>query len=215
MSDRVAQRRLATKEEILSAAWELAARDGIAGLSLRDLAAEVGMQAPSLYTYFDGKGAIYDALFAAGYRELDERTRAVIAALPSDPPRHVLLTSAAETFLDFCTENPARYQLMFTHAIPGWEPSEEAYAVSVTSYARMVEAFAAAGITDPRHIDLQTALTAGLAAQQLANDPDGTRWRDLVPDAVAMFLRHIDQQESSDERSRRPRGGAAPHPVPR
>lgn len=54
------RRREQTRREILEAAWRLAGRDGVASLSLRDLAREVGMRAPSLYTYFDSKAAIYD-----------------------------------------------------------------------------------------------------------------------------------------------------------
>ncbi len=33
-----------------------------------------------------------------------------------------------------------------------------------------------------------TAVTAGLAAQQLANDPDGRRWIDLTERTVRMLL---------------------------
>lgn len=195
MSTRIAARRSETRAEILTAARRLARRDGIAGLSLRDLAAEIGMQAPSLYTYFDSKSAIYDALFAAGYEELGARTDEALAALSPGASRTDMLISAVETFLDFCTEDPARYQLLFMHAIPGWHPSEEAYAASVASYERMVAQLHELGITEPEHVDLLTALISGLASQQLANDPSGTRWRDLVPQAVEMFLGTVDRKE--------------------
>src|SRR6478672_7500756 len=51
--DRRAERHEATRTEIVEAAWELVRTEGLAGLSLRDLAQRVGMQAPSLYSYFD------------------------------------------------------------------------------------------------------------------------------------------------------------------
>jgi AcrR family transcriptional regulator len=66
---RVSRRREATKAEILDAAWDLVGEQGLAALSLRDLAARVGMRAPSLYQYFDSKHAIYDAMFGQGARE--------------------------------------------------------------------------------------------------------------------------------------------------
>jgi AcrR family transcriptional regulator len=47
--DRRAERREATRAEILEAAWELARQQGLAGLSLRDIAAKIGMRPPSLY----------------------------------------------------------------------------------------------------------------------------------------------------------------------
>ncbi|WP_169786952.1 TetR/AcrR family transcriptional regulator [Nitriliruptor alkaliphilus] len=185
---RVDRRRDATRADILEAASRLAHRDGIAGLSLRDLAAEVGMKAPSLYSYFDSKGAIYDALFAEGYRELDVR----IDAVPWDAPVADVLAEGMRTFLTFCVEDLPRYQLMFTRVLPGWEPSADAYAVSVASYEQLVARFAALGITDRSSLDLWTALTAGFAAQQVANDPTGDRWIALVDDAVDLFLTHLE-----------------------
>src|SRR5438045_5780141 len=81
--DRRAERREATKAEILDAAWELVRAEGLAALSLRELASKVGMRAPSLYSYFDSKHAIYDAMFAEGNRDLRERVPGV---QPSEDP---------------------------------------------------------------------------------------------------------------------------------
>ena len=182
------RRRAQTREEILAAAWELAERDGIASLSLRDLASAVGMRAPSLYTYFPSKAAIYDEMFATGYRQLDAAMEA--AEVNADDPIGSLAASF-EAFLDFCSASVARYQLLFTRAIPDWEPSADAYAVSVASFDQMTQRLGALGIDDPRAVDLLTALTSGLASQQLANDPGGDRWRRLSRDAAAMFYSHM------------------------
>src|SRR5437870_9135304 len=73
MRDRLAERHEATRAEILDAAWQLVRAEGLAALSLRDLARKVGMQAPSLYSYFDSKHAIYDAMFLQGNLELLDR----------------------------------------------------------------------------------------------------------------------------------------------
>jgi AcrR family transcriptional regulator len=182
------RRRAQTRSEILDAAWQLAERDGIAGLSLRDLAAEVGMRAPSLYTYFPSKAAIYDAMFAAGFRDLD----AVAAGIPVDPSdAEGSIAAQIEAFIAFCQASVPRYQLLFTRAVPDWAPSTEAYAISVASYERMRAQLAELGIEAAGDLDLLTALTSGLAAQQLANDPGGARWRDLSADAARMYLAHV------------------------
>jgi AcrR family transcriptional regulator len=182
------RRRERTRADILDAAWRLAERDGIAGLSLRDLAVEVGMRAPSLYTYFAGKAAIYDAMFAAGYREFDE----VVAALEVDPGDPVgTVARAIEHHLAFCRASVPRYQLLFTRAIPDWEPSPEAYAISVASYGRTVAQLEQLELGGDDAIDLLTALTSGMAAQQLANDPGGDRWARRSRDAAEMFVRHV------------------------
>jgi AcrR family transcriptional regulator len=183
------RRHLATRDEILAAARELAHRDGIGATSLRELAAAVGMKAPSLYSYFPSKAAILDALFADGYRELD----AVLAELPRTGDLRADLRTGFRAFLDFCVDDLPRYQLLFTRVVPGWQPSEDAYAVSRTSYDRMVAWFAELGVTDQRAIDLWTGLTAGFAAQQVANDPGGDRWIGLVDDGVDVFVRHLEE----------------------
>jgi hypothetical protein len=42
-----------------------------------------------------------------------------------------------------------------------------------------------------RDTDLLTALISGLASQQLANDPDGDRWRRLSREAAEMYVKHV------------------------
>lgn len=186
-TDLRAERRADTRERILAAAWELAERDGLTGWTLRDLGAAVGMRAPSLYTHFDGKDAIHDAMFAQGWEQLERRldSRSVD---PTDARGSLL--AGAQVFFDFCTESVARYQLLFTHVLGEWSPSPAAYAVSQRVYGRMLVEFANVGITSREALDLWTGMTAGLVAQQLANDRGGDRWRRLLPDAVDMFLDH-------------------------
>ena len=185
--DRRAERREATRAEILDAAWQLAREEGLAGLSLRDVAARVGMRPPSLYWYFDSKHAIYDAMFAEGNRQLLARVRAV--DWPEEP--RALLRAVARVFVDFVVDDPARAQLLFQRSIPDFEPSPESYAPAVEVLGLAAEQFAAIGIDDPADLDLWTALLAGLSSQQLANDPGGERWTRLVDDAVDMYADHV------------------------
>lgn len=186
-TDLRAERRADTRERILAAAWELAERDGLANWTLRDLGAAVGMRAPSLYTHFDGRNDILDAMFAQGWEQLEQTLHAIEES--GGQPRQALLAGAT-AFFDFCTASIPRYQLLFTHVLGEWEPTPTAYAVSQRAYNRMVLQFADAGITDQAALDLWTGLVGGLIAQQVANDRGGERWRRLLPDAVDMFLAH-------------------------
>src|SRR6476646_2370721 len=68
--DRRQVRREAKWANILTQAWLLAHRDGLAAVSLRDLGEAVGLRQPSLYVYFASKLDLYDAMFADGYRQL-------------------------------------------------------------------------------------------------------------------------------------------------
>lgn len=174
----------------------MAADDGIGGLALRELARVVGMRAPSLYTYFPSKDAIYDAMFAEGYEQLTASYLNMEAELAGSD-RAEMLATAVERFVAFCQESAARYQLMFTRAVPGWEPSAEAYAVSAASYRQMAERLARLGIAGETALDLWTAVTSGLASQQMANDPGGDRWRRLSGPAVQMMIDYLDQAEGA------------------
>ena len=186
--DRRAERHEATKAEILTAAWEQVRAEGLAALSLRDVAKAVGMQAPSLYQYFDSKHAIYDAMFAQGYRELLEARVSAPPAEGMDPADW--LKQRTHLFITFNVADPARYQLMFQRTIPGFEPSPESYAVSVAALEEARAGLASIGLTAPAHLDLWTALTTGLADQQISNDPGGDRWGRLLDEAVDLFCDH-------------------------
>ena len=107
--DTRAVRRDATRERILEAAWELARDQGLAAVSLRDVARRVGMRAPSLYTYFGSKNAIYDAMYADGARQL-ARTLAGRAE-GADP--EATFGNRVGCFIEFCLADPLRYQLIF------------------------------------------------------------------------------------------------------
>jgi AcrR family transcriptional regulator len=185
--DRRAERREATRSEILEAAWELARTQGLAALTLREVARKIGTRPPSLYWYFDSKHAIYDAMFAEGNRQLLKRLAK--QDWPADPRELVRLT--ARVFVEFSTEDVARYQLMFQRTIPDFEPSPESFALAVEVFDQMRGRFSAAGLTDPADFDLGTALIAGLSAQQTANQPGGDRWLRLIDDAVDMFADHV------------------------
>ena len=185
--DRRAERREATRAEILDTAWELARSEGLAGLSLRDIATKIGMRPPSLYWYFDSKHAIYDAMFADAYRTLLARMAA--EDWPQEP--RPMLRKMARIFVEFSAEDAARASLLFQRTIPDFEPSAESYALAVEVVEQGKARFAAAGVTDPAAFDLWTALVSGLASQQSANDPGGDRWIRLIDEAVEMYAGHV------------------------
>jgi AcrR family transcriptional regulator len=169
---KVALRREAKIATIVAAAWRLARNQGIAGLSLHDLAREVGMRQPSLYEYFDSKHALYDAMFADGNRQLLERLDAI--TFPRDS--RAALKKFLRTFTAFALEDPARSELLFQRHIPGFVPSPESYMLAEQVLARMVKLAHEAGVSDQGDIDCILAITAGLMEGQLSNDPGGNRW---------------------------------------
>ncbi|MCU1454290.1 MAG: TetR/AcrR family transcriptional regulator [Acidimicrobiales bacterium] len=191
--DRRAERREATRAEIVDAAWELVRAEGLAALSVRDLARKVGLQAPSLYSYFASKNAIYDALFAQGAAQYLEDVEAQLT--PTGDPLQDL-RAGMHAFVRFCTDDPVRYQLLFQRTIPGFEPSPESFAISIAGLESVQRRIAGLGITEPGDLDLLTALGTGLTDQQISNDPGGDRWIRLVDSAMEMYFTHVTHRKS-------------------
>lgn len=181
-----ATRRAAAADEIVRVAWELARENGLAGLSLRDLARRLGMAAPSLYSYFASKNALYDAMYADGWR-------ALLAGdpPPSGPDVRAVLLGGAKLFARFSAEDPVRYQLLNQRTIPGFEPTPESYAIAQEAYDWMNAPLRAIADVTQEDLDLLVAFVGGLINQQLANQPGGTRWFDLLDDAVDLLLPRI------------------------
>jgi AcrR family transcriptional regulator len=180
--DRLAERRSATRAEIVEAAWDCAHEHGLAGLTLREIADRVGMQPPSLYSHFSSKQDIYDAMFAQAWDSYYEAIMEVVESLPSD--RRELLVASAEHYFDFSVADLARHQLMDIRTVPGYAPSAKAYEASLRVYELGMQYLP---LTNQDDRDIYVALISGLVEQQLANDPGGTRWRRLLPRVITMF----------------------------
>jgi len=179
-------RRQSARAAIVHAAWALVREEGLAALTLRDLAKRAKITTPTVYAYFDSKHAIYDAMFGQAATDFADRSTGLESIATEDP--YVLFTASMRSFVDFCTSDVARYQLLFQRTIPGFEPSPESYAPAVRSIEALRARFARHGITDPRHLDMWTAMLTGIVDQQISNDPGGDRWSRLIDDCVAMFL---------------------------
>jgi AcrR family transcriptional regulator len=187
--DRRHVRHEATRQEILAAAWDQMRAEGVAALSLRALARTVGMEPQSIYSYFESKHAIYDALFAEANTELLGRLE---ADDPADPGE--ALHRRARVFVEFCIEDAVRYQLLFQRTIPGFEPSEDSYAIARRLLDGSRRTLARAGLGNEGHLEVWTSLIAGLVAQQLANDPSGRRYVRHLDEVVDMYLTHVKRQ---------------------
>jgi AcrR family transcriptional regulator len=181
-----AARRRSARGAILGAAWSLVGEEGLAGLSLRDLARRAGITTPTVYAYFDSKNAIYDAMFGQAAEQFASR---MAEPHGSDDPREVL-GATARRFAGFCLSDPVRYQLLFQRTLPGFVPSAPSYEPAVRALGVLRDVLARNGIAEPRHLDLATALITGLVDQQVSNDPGGDRWIRLIDESVDMFLAH-------------------------
>jgi AcrR family transcriptional regulator len=199
-------RRQSARDAIVEAAWALVHDEGLAALSLRELAKRAGITTPTVYAYFESKNAIYDAMFGQAASEFADR---MTQPFDCEEPR-VVLAEGVRRFCEFCTSDVARYQLLFQRTIPGFEPTAESFAPAVHALDAVHKRLALNGVTDARHVDMWTALTTGLVDQQISNDPSGDRWTRLIDDVVTMFLAYCRPNRASGPHTER-RGPSTAH----
>jgi AcrR family transcriptional regulator len=198
--DRRQRRRRGTLSEILEVSLEVMREEGVAGLSLAEVARRMGIKPPSLYKHVDSKHAVYDALFAAGTRA---HWAAVEAEIEGLDPNLGALETVFEASVRWCVEHPTLTQLMFWRPVPGFEPSPASFAIAQAVNERTVQ-FLAAVVDNselrpeaaaPSGLALLTCLVSGVITQQLANEPgvafEEGRFTRHTREAFALFVDHF------------------------
>ncbi len=183
-ASRPAKRRAAAERAILDAAWSVMAREGVAALSVREVARSVGLRQQSLTYYFPTKQALLDALFADGFADL----RAVLDELPSSQDPIEGVVAVAEAVVAYCAAHPPRYHLMLQRTVPGFTPTDASHEVALGVLGVLVDRLAAAGITHPGDVALVRGLISGLAAEQIANEPGGHSYISQATRGIRMLL---------------------------
>jgi AcrR family transcriptional regulator len=221
-TDRRHRRRQETIEEILDIAVQIMAEQGVAGLSVGEIARRMGIRPPSVYVYFPSKHALYDALFARGAGLLLAAMQGVLAAmqevtaaLPARPATlEEILLPAAQAFARWSVEHAAYAQLLFWRPVPGFAPSPQAYqpAIELMELGRgRLKALQDAGLLRAQAPIEQierdwTILLSGVVSQQLANAPgqgfDEGHFTAAIPGLVAMFAGRYSPHTRPPETSR-------------
>lgn len=161
---------MSRRDEIIAAAEDLLDRGGPAGLSMRTIAAEIGIQAPSLYRHFPDKAAIEAAL-------QERALRSLAAQLDAAGPQ---LDAIGAAYREWALTHPHRYALISGQALhrdrlsPGVEAAASA-ALQTAAHGDSARARAlwalAHGLVElelagrfPDDADVSAAWAAGLAA---------------------------------------------------
>lgn len=212
-AERRARNRREMTDAILDAARANMREHGAAGLNLNEVARMVGVRTPALYNYFPSKMALYDALFLHGTR---------IARTYLEPPTELpgsfreTLHVGLEAYMRFAQEQPDLYQLCFERPVPGFEPSEESMEESRAGLAtwdqRIARAIAdgeiRADLTYSQARDVITAMTHGLTAQHMANEPHvpvgSGRYGGLIRVAARVLLAGLSPEKNAEEGGKSP-----------
>jgi len=184
------------RSNILAIALEIMHKDGAGALNLNEIARRLHLRPSSLYVYFDGKMAIYDALYALGIRIYHEGFDKILQTI--DDPWEAL-QAVIERAMDLSINNPELFHICFERPVPGFVPSAESLAETDKMDIKMyllLNRVVPAEVPDPsRDVPpahgLFIAMWHGLIALHLANDPEvavgNGRFGSLIPAAMSLF----------------------------
>lgn len=200
VADRRRRRHQQTADEIVDHALAVMAETGAAGLSLGEVARRMQIRAPSLYVYFPSKAALYDEVFARGWRSFERAMHEYDAPLTGSETAHRRLVAAMSRALEWAATHPAYSQLMFWRPVPRWEPSPASYESAVALRALTVRALRSLrsgghlrrGTDLEAATDVWAAMVSGLISQRLSNEPEiplpEGRVATLIEPLVTSFL---------------------------
>lgn len=179
---------------ILDTARSIMRTEGVAALSMQELARQLNLRAPSLYNYFSSKMDLYDALFRLGFTLFGEH---MAQATQNAQSWQEEIQLTIEAYMRFALQNPELYQLCFERPVPGFIPSAESLQTSTNmlhqAYTRMEKLIPslATDLQEEQITDLVIAIMHGLTALHIANQPhlpvgEG-RFGALIPAVVAVL----------------------------
>jgi len=127
-------------DTLLQEANALLNEQGVEGLSLRKLAERAGVSRTAPYHHFRDKNALLCALATQAFARLD----GIIERQLESAGDHPDIQDFVIEYLEFATENPEQYELMFGRTI--WKsgtPTEELKRVAYRSFRRYAEGLGA------------------------------------------------------------------------
>jgi AcrR family transcriptional regulator len=189
-------------EDIVTAALNLIDREGTQeAVTLRAVAREIGIAAPSIYAHFADRDAIVMAVVARLFDELSAAIKSGKAGMPDDPVEQ--LVAGCEMYVLYGLEHPSRYGVLFSGqrdaAVgdycapvvigPGQRPVLEFGAEAFALLADGIEECVRAGLSDSRDVvaDGTAVWTALHGTVTLRTALPGFPW----PEPVGNFVREM------------------------
>jgi AcrR family transcriptional regulator len=112
------------KEAIITTAWQQIAAFGAAALSLRAIARELKVSAPSIYNYYANRDALVTALIVEGFTSFGDALQAAVAACPEEDHAG-RFRAIGLAYRQWAVTYPERYQLIFGTPIAGYSAPME------------------------------------------------------------------------------------------
>jgi AcrR family transcriptional regulator len=159
----------ATRTSLRDAAERLVAEGGIAALSVRAAAREVGTSTRAVYSLFGSKeGLLVDAL---AQRAFDFLVEEIDELAETDDPVADLIAVGVPVFRRLVREHPALYRIAFQRIAPGFRAGPEVTSAREQAWSRLmrkVQPLAEAGLLGSKSV-LEAAVEFNAMLEGLGN----------------------------------------------
>ncbi len=125
------------KNALIKAGLGMLAKDGVSGLSLRKVASKAGVSHAAPYSHFADKQALIAAISTDGFRQLYERTHAVMGKYQGKPRKQLI--EVAWEYVQFAMDDPGRFKVMFSGVLEKEKEHPEFVAESQNNFRQVVE----------------------------------------------------------------------------
>lgn len=155
------------RARLLEGALVIVNTDGAAGLTVRAVAKAAGCSTMGVYTHFQGKSGLLDAVVEAGFDSLDATLQRAYSEASTRPQG---IVESARAYHAWALAHPAQFQAMFVPGIPGYDP---------------------ATATRDRMWDTYYAHRARVAAALDSSDADPAKWQEAAATLWAIIHGHV------------------------
>jgi AcrR family transcriptional regulator len=164
---------------------------GVEGLSLRELARQVGVSHAAPRRHFPEREALLDALAETGFVRLGEEVRVAIDAAGEDVPAQ--LQAVATVYVGFAIRDAALLELMFSNKAVGRAATREQASRLFAAFGELISRGQEAGVLpsgDPDRLSLLVIATMqGIAALVSSGRIPAEQGDALIGDAIALLTR--------------------------
>jgi AcrR family transcriptional regulator len=124
------------KNALIKAGVKILAKEGVNGLSLRKVAKHAGVSHAAPYSHFADKQALIAAISTEGFKQLHKKIASVREVHSKNPD--TLLKETARSYIQFATNEPDRFKLMFSSVIEKEKDYPEFVAASMENFLQLV-----------------------------------------------------------------------------
>ncbi len=195
------------RADVCRVAEALFARHGVEGVTMRQIAAELGCSSTTAYRYFENKDAILTAVRAAAFNRFCE---VIEKATISSPDPRKSARNVGQAYLDFALRHPDAYRMMFDvgpAAVAGDAAVTEALARAHRAMAGYLTPLLDAGVVrgDPRTLgQMLWASAHGLVMLRLSGIvADDSALRQLHETTMSALVRGAEQALAGTPRTGR------------